>query len=131
MDENEEKALLAILRKDCRYPAEACRFVANGVQYTIHSVKKAGKTGLDRHVTGQELLRGILEFAVIRFGFLAPEVFSYWNFKTSRDIGNTVYIMIGGGLLAASPNDRLEDFDGIDDLDTALRQIIQNGSHQP
>ncbi len=118
MDDNEKKALLNMLRKDCTYPMEACCFVADGVHYTVHSLQAA------RHVTGQELLRGILEFAVVKFGFLAPDVFAYWNFRTGRDIGNTVYAMIRAKILSASPEDKPEDFDGMDDLDAALKAIL-------
>ncbi len=123
MDDNEKKALAAMLRKDCTYPMPACQFVADAVHYTVHSLKVA------RHVTGQELIRGILEFAVMKFGFLAPDVFAYWNFRSGRDIGNTVYAMIGAKILSASPDDRLEDFDGVPDLASALKNILEN-SHR-
>ena len=32
--------------------------------------------------------------------------------------------MIGAGILSAGPNDRLEDFDGIDDLVGAMNRIL-------
>lgn len=124
MDKNEEKALFAIVSRDPKYPVAAYKFVSAGVQYTVHSLQKSAKNGVERHVTGQELLRGILEFAALQYGFLAPDVLEYWNFHTGRDIGNTVYAMIGAGILSASPNDRLEDFDGIDDLVGAMDRIL-------
>lgn len=124
MDKNEEKALYAIVSRDPKYPVAAYKFVSAGVQYTVHSCQRAGKQGVERHVTGQELLRGILEFAALQYGFLAPDVLEYWNFRTGRDIGNTVYAMIGAGILSAGPNDRLEDFDGIDDLVSAMNRIL-------
>ncbi len=126
MDSSEKKALKDMLRRDCTYPYQACMFVADAVHYTVRAVKS------ERHVTGQELLRGVLEFAVMKYGFLAPEVFAYWNFRTGKDIGNTVYAMIRAKILAASPDDRPEDFDGMDDLDAALKTILKNtkGSEQ-
>lgn len=124
MDKKEEKAIYAIVSRDPKYPVAAYKFVSAGVQYTVHSCRKAEKQGVERHVTGQELLRGILEFAALQYGFLAPDVLEYWNFHTGRDIGNTVYAMIGAGILSAGPNDRLEDFDGIDDLVSAMNRIL-------
>lgn len=124
MDKNEEKALYGIVSRDPKYPVAAYKFVSAGVQYTVHSHQRTDKQGVERHVTGQELLRGILEFAALQYGFLAPDVLEYWNFHSGRDIGNTVYAMIGAGLLSAGPNDRLEDFDGIDDLVGAMSRIL-------
>ncbi|MBE6407605.1 MAG: hypothetical protein J6S98_07855 [Lentisphaeria bacterium] len=124
MDKNEEKALYGIVSRDPKYPVAAYKFVSAGVQYTVHSHQRTDKQGVERHVTGQELLRGILEFAALQYGFLAPDVLEYWNFRSGRDIGNTVYAMIGAGLLSAGPNDRLEDFDGIDDLVGAMSRIL-------
>ncbi len=124
MDKKEEKAIYAIVSRDPKYPVAAYKFVSAGVQYTVHSCRKAEKQGVERHVTGQELLRGILEFAALQYGFLAPDVLEYWNFHTGRDIGNTVYAMIGAGILSAGPNDRLEDFDVIDDLVGAMNRIL-------
>lgn len=124
MEKNEEKAILEIVKRDAKYPVDAYKFVAAGVQYTVHSLEKSEKNGLERHVTGQELLRGILEFAALQYGFLAPDVLEYWNFRTGRDIGNTVYTMIGAKILSASPNDRIEDFDVIDDLIGTLQRIL-------
>ena len=124
MDKNEEKALYGIVSRDPKYPVAAYKFVSAGVQYTVHSHQRTDKQGVERHVTSQELLRGILEFAALQYGFLAPDVLEYWNFRSGRDIGNTVYAMIGAGLLSAGPNDRLEDFDGIDDLVGAMSRIL-------
>lgn len=121
----ERSALLDILKKKSRYPLAAYLFVSAGVQYTVKACERAGKKGLERHVTGAELLRGILQFAVVRFGFLAPDVFRDWNFERGRDIGNVVYAMIGAGILAASPNDRIEDFDISDDLPGGLDSILK------
>ena len=118
-----------IVRRDSHYPAQAYEFVSEGVQYTVRQLQRQEKEGQERHVTGAELVRGILEFAVARFGFLAPEVFEYWRFRNGRDIGNTVYAMIGANLLSASPNDRIEDFDGTTDLPAHLRGIIETAGN--
>ncbi|MBO5959895.1 MAG: hypothetical protein J6Q65_07205 [Lentisphaeria bacterium] len=124
MDKIEEQILQEIVKRDPKYPVAAYKFVSAGVQYTVQSLQKASKNGLERHVTGQELLRGILEFAVLQYGFLAPDVLEYWNFRTGRDIGNAVYTLIGAKILSASPNDRIEDFDVIENLIDAMQRIL-------
>jgi len=130
MKDSEKAVIDGIVSRDSHYPAQAYEFVAEGVQYTVRRMMREEKDGLERHVTGAELIRGILEFAAARFGFLAPEVFEYWRFRSGRDIGNTVYAMIGAKLLSASPNDRIEDFDGMPDLPARLRGIIETAGNR-
>lgn len=130
-DEKESEALLGILKNSARSPLAAYRFVPAAVQYTVQTRRADPENTAKRHVSGAELVHGILEFAVMNYGFLAPDVFEYWRFRSGRDIGNAVYAMINAGLLSAAPEDRIEDFEGFDDLPGALRSILQEAGLGP
>ncbi len=122
VSERELSAIRQIVEHDSTYPVQAYRFVIEGVAYTVEKIKKQNVG--PRHITGGELTAGMLEFAVERFAFLAPDVFRYWHFLNGRDIGNTVFSLIGAQLLAASPSDRIEDFDACENLPETLQAML-------
>lgn len=128
MDTEQEfqDALTRLVWKNGQFPMAAYQFVNGAVAYTVRECRRTARTGAARHVTGAELVRGIAEYAVMSFGFLAPDVFEFWHFRAGRDVGSAVYAMIAAGVLSASPNDRIEDFDIEPDLPGLLRSILQS-----
>lgn len=98
------------------YPSEAFDFVQDGVEYTVkcthgdvvpHEVDDSMAT---RHVDGRQLSVGLRDFAIRRYGILAPEVLRSWNINRTDDFGRIVYAMIDGKELYKSDEDRIEDF---------------------
>lgn len=65
------------------------------------------------HVTGPELLAGIRELGLRRFGLLARDVFAYWGIKSTRDFGCVVFELIERGEMRKTDDDQLEDFDDV------------------
>jgi len=103
------KVVEEIVANDPRYKGEAYDFVAGALDYT------QGKLDKPRHVSGQELLEGIREYGLERFGLMARTVFENWGVKTTVDFGNIVFNMVNAGLLAKTEKDSIEDFkDGYD-----------------
>ncbi|MSR28004.1 MAG: hypothetical protein EXS03_00295 [Phycisphaerales bacterium] len=111
------------------YPIEAFEFVRQGLGHTADRVHgdhggedgaqqpSAGAlAGMDRHVTGQQLCLGLLEFALDRYGMLAPAVMERWNVQRTEDFGRIVFALIEVGLLHGTPTDRPEDFLGVYDF---------------
>jgi uncharacterized repeat protein (TIGR04138 family) len=80
-----EEALDEILVKDARFQREAYLFVREALDYTQKAIAK-GATGQVRHVTGEELLAGIREYAVQHFGPMAILVFEEWGVRNCRDL---------------------------------------------
>ena len=110
MEELEWKdSLVRILEKDSRYDAHAYIFMNGAVSYTVNKLSKLGRPLGTRHVTGGQLIQGMLEYAVSTYMFLAPDMLRYWNLLSGRDAGNIVYNLIEEGVLSAGPNDRIED----------------------
>jgi uncharacterized repeat protein (TIGR04138 family) len=80
-----------------------------------------------RHLSGQELLLGVVSLARREFGLMAPTVFREWAVATSADIGAIVFQLVGIGQLSARPEDRPEDFAGGPDLMRALSEGLDLG----
>ncbi|MCX7995894.1 MAG: hypothetical protein N3A65_09040 [candidate division WOR-3 bacterium] len=108
---SENSPLTRILQKDPRYRLEAYIFVLEALYYAREKFK------VKKHVTGQQLLEGIKELALDRFGALAKMVFEYWGVKETIDFGNIVFNMVEEGILSKTENDSIEDFKNIYDFE--------------
>jgi uncharacterized repeat protein (TIGR04138 family) len=96
-------------------------FVREALDYTQKNIGKDNR-GRIRHVTGQELLNGIRDYALAQFGPMAMTVFEEWGITTGRDFGEIVFNMVDCGLLAKTDADRRADFDGSYDFHEAFRK---------
>jgi uncharacterized repeat protein (TIGR04138 family) len=94
-----------------RYAREAYGFVMAGLTATVQALPEPRRTSQEtRHLSGGELLVGIVRFAREEFGLLAPMVFREWGVGSSEDVGAIVFELVGCGQLSARPEDTLEDF---------------------
>ena len=98
--------LAPILEADKRYTAEAYLFVREGLDHTVRRLEKP------RHVSGQELLEGIREYALQEFGPVAKRVLSEWGIRECLDFGHIVFNLVNHGLLGKTAEDSIEDFTG-------------------
>ena len=69
------------------------------------------------HITGQQLCIGLREYAIHRYGMLAPVVLRHWNVLRTEDFGRIVYRLIDIGLMSRTPDDSLSDFAGVYEFD--------------
>lgn len=106
---NFDATLENILAKDSRYPRDAYIFVREALDFTQKIAGKENR-GQVRHVSGQELLEGIRQFALQQFGPMATTVFEEWGVKHCRDFGHIVFNMVDIGLLAKTDKDSRDDF---------------------
>jgi uncharacterized repeat protein (TIGR04138 family) len=105
----------AICERDPRFRREAYEFVIRGLDFTTSRI-----VGQRRHVTGQELLQGLVSLAKQEFGEMAWTVFNEWGVTASEDFGAIVFHLVEDGLLGKQPEDRIEDFAGGVDLKAEL-----------
>jgi uncharacterized repeat protein (TIGR04138 family) len=104
------EALDLILKQDPRYHPDAYHFLRDGLDYTLKLRKRAKEsTG---HVSGQQLLEGIRQYALKQFGPMVPTVFEYWGVKCGEDFGQMVFNLINVGIFGRSETDSMEDFKG-------------------
>ncbi len=126
-----EKALDEVCAKDSRYAREAYLFLREALDHTRKTVTKDGR-GRRRHVSGQELLVGIRDFALAEFGPMAITVLHEWGIRTCPDFGEVVFNLIDAGWLAKTKEDSRADFEGGYDFDEAFRQpFLPRGKQRP
>jgi uncharacterized repeat protein (TIGR04138 family) len=109
-----EELLQSILTRDPRYASEAYAFVRSGLDCTVCRLEKP------RHVSGQELLAGIREFALAEFGPMTQTVLNGWGIRRTEDIGEIVFNMVESGLLGKTEKDSRADFANGYDFDEAF-----------
>ena len=120
--------LFDVVRKDGRFQYEAYTFVFEALSHTQKCLGRGIAEGdttpenSQRHVTGEELVRGMCELARDEFGMLAPVVFRLWGVTKTGDIGEIVFRLIEAKLLSKTESDSREDFQDLFDLDEALRE---------
>ena len=127
------------MRQDRRYRFEAYAFVFEALGYA-HKVlglgvtkksesatrKRAkpagGEEEPENHLTGQQLCEAIRLYALEQYGYMAKCVLNNWGVHTTGDFGEIVFNLIRIGEMRKTKDDRREDFDGVYDFETALRQ---------
>ncbi|MFH1775993.1 MAG: Minf_1886 family protein [Candidatus Omnitrophota bacterium] len=103
-EDNPIKKLEEIVESDKRYGLEAYIFVLEALHFTVFKLKRQG------HLSGEELLEGIKEYAINQYGKMARTVFEHWGVKETQDFGNIVFTMVDNELLGKTEQDSIDDF---------------------
>ncbi|MGD9690606.1 MAG: Minf_1886 family protein [Phycisphaerales bacterium] len=128
-----------IRERAARLHPGAFQFVIEGLSHTVARVhgedaaepgapgERPGKRSLQRaeptesrHVNGRELCLGLRDFAVKKYGMLAPTVLKRWGLRNTEDFGIIVYAMIDRKQMRRSDEDRFEHFCGVFEFDEAF-----------
>jgi uncharacterized repeat protein (TIGR04138 family) len=112
-----------------RYRREAYGFVVAALTRTAEALPAERRADPERrHLTGQELLSGVIGLARGEFGLMAQAVFREWGVLAGADVGEIVFQLIEVGQLSARPEDRREDFAGGPELLQALSEGVDLGT---
>ena len=106
-----DNPLERILAKDPRFKPEAYVFVHDALGHTWSRLDHR------RHVTGRELLDGIKDLALKRYGPMAKAVLNSWGVRTTDDFGAIVFNLVDAELLSKTEEDHIEDFHDVYDFD--------------
>ena len=108
-------AVDGIRETESRYRREAYGFVVAALGVTVQALPpdRLADPAL-RHLTGGELLLGLVRLARQEFGVLGPTVFREWGVLTGEDVGRIVFRLVECGELSARPEDTLDDFRDFD-----------------
>ena len=106
---NFDEVVEGIVAKDARYDRDGYVFLREALDFTQKAIGKENQ-GKVRHVTGQELLEGIRQFALVQYGPMTQTVLEEWRIKNCGDFGELVFNMVESGLLAKTEKDSREDF---------------------
>ncbi len=98
-----------IVAEDPRYQREAYLFVREALDHTQKKLTKQER-GSVRHVSGQELLEGIREFAVNQYGPMTVTLLNDWGICRCEDFGEIVFNLVERNVLAKTEKDTREDF---------------------
>jgi uncharacterized repeat protein (TIGR04138 family) len=115
-----EESVVSIMKRDDRYDGQAYFFLKDALDFTLKRFLEE-TTDRSRHVTGKELLEGFRDYAMEQFGPMAATLMEEWGIRESRDVGNMVFRLIEEQVFGKQESDKPEDFEGLFDLDDALR----------
>jgi uncharacterized repeat protein (TIGR04138 family) len=118
---NFDEALDQILAKDERFHRDAYLFMREALDFTQKIVGRENQ-GKVRHVTGQELLDGLRQYALQQFGPMTATVFEEWGVRNCLNFGEIVFNMVEIGLLAKTDKDTRDDFQSGYDFTEAFRK---------
>ena len=122
-----EEALKRIQAKDNRYDREAYTFVREALDQTQRNIARE-RRGKMRHISGQELLSGIRDYAIAQFGPMAMDLLEEWGIHSCEDFGEIVFNMVEAGWLAKTDKDSRADFaGGYDFFETFRKPFLPPG----
>jgi uncharacterized repeat protein (TIGR04138 family) len=108
-----------ICQQDTRYASDSYHFVQEGLNHTLKSLKRGGQHA-HRHVSGQELLHGLRDYALKEYGPMSKAVLNEWGLKTTDDIGQIVFNLVTASVLGKNENDSPNDFKNVFTFDDAF-----------
>jgi len=117
-----------IVKEDDRYTKEAYGFLKEALDFTMDKERKRKNKAVSknqRHVTGQELLDGVREYALDQFGPMAYTVLISWGLERCEDFGEMVFNLIEYGVFSKNEDDTKEDFAAIYDFEEAFLKPFQ------
>ena len=101
----------------------AYRFLFAALRRTQDNLGRAQASGDEQaHISGQELLEGIREYALEQFGLLTLTVFHTWGIYTTDDFGRMVFELIERGEMRKTDQDHLADFSDLYDFEEVFNQ---------
>ncbi len=117
---NFEETLDQILARDPRYRRDGYLFVRDALDFTQKAAVREHREGL--HVTGQELLTGIRDYALTQFGPMTITVLEEWGIMRCEDFGEIVFNVVEAGLFSKTDTDSRTDFQNGYDFHDAFRK---------
>jgi uncharacterized repeat protein (TIGR04138 family) len=116
---NFQEILDQLILVDPRYHREAYLFLREALDQTQRKLASNSRKE-PRHITGQELLAGVREYALDQFGPMAKTVLNEWGIQSCDNFGEMVFKMVDHGLLSKTDNDSRADFTPGFDFDEAF-----------
>ena len=110
-DKNFPEVIKEIHASDPRYGKGAYYFIREALDHTLKKLEK-DQSKNKGHVSGTQLLDGIRDYALDRFGPMTLTLMEHWNIQKCRDFGDIVFNLVDFGILGRTENDSLEDFEG-------------------
>ena len=104
------EVVILILREDSRFKKGAYFFVRRALDHTLQEIREHTKGHTTNHVSGQELLGGIRDFALRQYGPMTMTLFEQWGLSKCADFGDIVFNLVEHGVFGKTEADCREDF---------------------
>ena len=104
MAESFQTIVESIHQNDHRYKEDAYAFVMEALSYTQRKFKSS------KHVTGEEILNGMKELLIKKFGPMTLSVLNHWGIQNTEDFGNIVFNLVKNKVLSKTEDDNIEVF---------------------
>jgi uncharacterized repeat protein (TIGR04138 family) len=126
-----------------RFHADAADFIFEALQHTQEMLGRSCQRGPQQdeedaaleeeqvHITGVELLDGIRDLALERYGLMARWVFASWGIRTTEDFGRVVFDLVEQGKMRKTDQDRLSDFYAVYDFEQVLDRDYRCSTRLP
>ena len=93
-----------ICESDRRYKSDAYEFVMEALAYSQKKFKRS------KHVSGEELLEGIKQLSLQKFGPLTLMVLRHWGITATEDFGSIVFNLVDNKILSKDSDDKVDSF---------------------
>lgn len=114
-----EEAVRTICRSDKRFKMDGYHFLRDALEHTVETLR-SDETEENRHVTGREMVQGVVELALKEYGSMALPVLTTWGVERDEDIGTMVFNLIDAGAFRKSDGDSPDDFRNVVNLKEEL-----------
>lgn len=105
-----------ICAEDPRYREDAYEFVLEALSFTQKKFKRS------KHVTGHELLDGLKDLLMEKFGPLTMTVLKHWGIEKTEDFGHIVFNLVKKKILSKTEEDQIDHFKDVFDFDHVFEQ---------
>jgi len=117
MSQNFRTIVGEITDKDSRYNADAYVFIMEALSFTQKKYKAP------RHVSGDQMLTGLKDLLMDKYGPMTMAVLEHWGIKSTEDFGNIIFNLVDGKVLSKTDEDKIEIFrDGYD-----FEEVFEHG----
>jgi len=107
------EAVEGIRAREPGYAREAYGFLVGALNASVQALPPERLADpARRHLSGRELVAGMVRVARGEFGALAPMVFREWGVTSSEDVGRMVFQLVEDRQLSARPEDTMDDYRG-------------------
>ena len=125
MERDFHKVVSRILEeKDDTYKEDAYHFMMEALGYTQRKLK------IKRHIDTVELLDGIRELLIRKFGPLTKVVLRHWGIQSTEDFGRIVFNMIDYKMLSKRDDDNIDQFREGFDFDEVFLEGYRRDLHK-
>ena len=104
MNREFDNIVTEICEKDQRYAEGVYEFVMEALAFSQRRFKRI------KHVPGPELLEGIKDLLMIKFGPLTLNVLNHWGIKATDDFGHIVLNLVEQRILKQDKEDNIDSF---------------------